>query len=86
MAIQVSDYKFGVSSFKVKVKGTAEVEAMIDKNQVKSSLLNMGSIEPAFILDAFPEVARVDINWSPFWFPMLSRLTGLKPRIDIVLK
>ncbi len=83
LSFEPMNYKFNIPNFNLKVKGVANFQASIDAESLKTKLIDAGLKDSASILNAFPEIGRVEVHFSPFW---LHKIPTDPSRIDIILK
>lgn len=83
LPMKLIGYKFDAQSFTLHVGGTAEIEAIVDTQAVKSAVLESGARGAVARLSSSPAISRVEARFKPFWW----RRTPSDPaRIDIVFK
>ena len=83
LSYELSGYSFGANAFRVRVKGIAQFESVIDTELVRRGVLGRGVANSATLLNVFPEVARSEISFRPFW---LRRIPNNPSRIDVSIK
>ena len=83
LSLETLNYKFNIPAFTLRVRGTADFQTLLDKEAIKSVLLEKSLKDPSAILDVFPEIGRLELRFSPFW---LRRVPANPARIDIILK
>ncbi|QQG42300.1 MAG: hypothetical protein HYW15_02160 [Candidatus Giovannonibacteria bacterium] len=83
LPMKLIGYKFEARSFTLAVRGTAEIEAVVDTQTLKSAILEHGVRGAILRFSALPSISGVEARFKPFWW----RKTPSDPsRIDIILQ
>ncbi|OGF64460.1 hypothetical protein A2661_02880 [Candidatus Giovannonibacteria bacterium RIFCSPHIGHO2_01_FULL_45_24] len=83
LPMKLIGYKFGARSFTLAVRGTVEIEAVVDAETLKSAVLEFGARGAISRISSLPSISGAEVRFKPFWW----RKTPSDPsRIDIVLK
>ncbi len=83
LSYELKGYAFGANSFHIQIKGEAQFEAFVDPEAVRLGISEKRISNAAALLGAFPEVARSEVRFRPFWLHRLPRNTH---RIDVTLE
>ncbi|MEK7503254.1 MAG: baseplate J/gp47 family protein [Patescibacteria group bacterium] len=67
LSFELMDFKSGADKFKVKIKGTAQLEAEADKDLILDEIFKNKINRSASILTAFPSLERAKVSFRPFW-------------------
>ena len=83
LSYELKGYSFAANSFRLHIRGKAEFEAVVDPELVRVGISEKQISNAAALLGAYPEIARSEVRFRPFW---LHRLPRNNERIDVTVK
>ncbi len=83
LSFEMLNYKFSDSNFNLRIKGAANFQTAMNADSIKAGVIEGNLKDSGSILNAYPEIGKIEVRFSPFWW----RQVPTNPnRIDIILK
>ncbi len=82
LAFRLSGYKFGVETFNMNIKGSANIEIALDPETIKNQLVENGITRADGVLNTVSGAARAEVEFKPFWAGTLPKSLSPVSRAD----